>query len=79
MKTRINEPLAAECGGTADGVEHALRYAVARAWTEGDAEFQRALFGSTVYRKSGKPTNAEFLAVTADWVRREEEKLRHYA
>ena len=78
-KTRLCAPLAAGCGGTADGVEHALRYAVARAWTEGDAEFQRALFGSTVYRKSGKPTNAEFLAVTADWVRREEEKLRHYA
>lgn len=69
MKKRIYEPLARKYGGSADSVEHALRYTITKAWTDGDPGYQRMLFGSTVCGRSGKPTNAEFLAVVAEWIR----------
>ena len=79
VKKCIYEPLARKYGGSADSVEHALRYTITKAWTEGDAAYQHMLFGNTVCDRSGKPTNTEFLAVVADWVRARKSQQDRYA
>lgn len=52
---------------TVDNVDRALRAAVESAWKDGDWEFQNFLFGATV-KKSGRPTNADFITVMAGYV-----------
>ena len=53
-------------------VEHALRYVIAEAWRRPEAEeYQRKLFRNVARRKSGRPSNGDFLAVVSDYVRME--------
>ncbi len=43
-------------------VEKAIRYAIERAWVEGDINFQHAVFGFSIDASRGKPTNAELIS-----------------
>ena len=53
---------------TVGNVERALRCAIESAWRDGDREFQNRLFGATVKRRSGRPTNADFISVMTGYV-----------
>ena len=51
---------------SASKVERAMRHAIDVAWSRGRIENINQLFGYTVYTKSDKPTNSEFIALVAD-------------
>lgn len=54
---------------TASRVERAIRHAIEVAWNRGNFEALSALFGYTISRQRGKPTNSEFIAMVADRLR----------
>jgi len=54
---------------TPSRVERAIRHAIEVAWSRGNAEVIHGLFGHTVNRERGKPTNSEFIAMVADKLR----------
>jgi two-component system response regulator (stage 0 sporulation protein A) len=54
---------------TPSRVERAIRHAIEVAWSRGNFEAINALFGHTVSRERGKPTNSEFIAMVADKLR----------
>lgn len=56
-------------GTTASRVERAIRHAIEVAWSRGNQEILQGLFGHTVNRDRGKPTNSEFIAMVADRLR----------
>ena len=56
---------------TASRVERAIRHAIEVAWTRGEIETIDRLFGYTVNKGKGKPTNSEFIALIADKIRLE--------
>jgi two-component system response regulator (stage 0 sporulation protein A) len=56
---------------TPSRVERAIRHAIEVAWTRGNVEVITGLFGHTVNRERGKPTNSEFIAMVADKLRME--------
>ena len=56
---------------TPQAVERAMRTAVEYTWLHGDLNAIGRLFGLTVDADRGKPTNAEFLSMLAEHVRRE--------
>ena len=47
-------------------VESAIRSAITRAWTSGDPIVQQQHFGHTVNFSSGRPSDAEFIAMIAN-------------
>lgn len=54
---------------TPSRVERAIRHAIEVAWSRGNVETINNLFGHTVNRDRGKPTNSEFIAMVADRLR----------
>jgi two-component system response regulator (stage 0 sporulation protein A) len=56
---------------TPSRVERAIRHAIEVAWSRGNVEVINGLFGHTVNRERGKPTNSEFIAMVADKLRME--------
>jgi two-component system response regulator (stage 0 sporulation protein A) len=54
---------------TSSRVERAIRHAIEVAWVRGNAQVLAGLFGHTVNRERGKPTNSEFIAMVADKLR----------
>jgi two-component system response regulator (stage 0 sporulation protein A) len=54
---------------TPSRVERAIRHAIEVAWSRGNQEVLQGLFGHTVNRDRGKPTNSEFIAMVADRLR----------
>lgn len=56
---------------TSSRVERAIRHAIEVAWTRGNMDIINGLFGHTVNRERGKPTNSEFIAMVADKLRME--------
>lgn len=54
---------------TSSRVERAIRHAIELAWSRGSSETINNLFGHTVNRDRGKPTNSEFIAMVADRLR----------
>ncbi|HHT02423.1 MAG TPA: sporulation transcription factor Spo0A [Firmicutes bacterium] len=56
---------------TPSRVERAIRHAIEVAWNRGNMEVINALFGYTISRERGKPTNSEFIAMVADKLRLE--------
>jgi len=54
---------------TSSRVERAIRHAIEIAWIRGNMETINGLFGHTVNRDRGKPTNSEFIAMVADRLR----------
>lgn len=54
---------------TSSRVERAIRHAIELAWSRGNSETLKGLFGHSVNRERGKPTNSEFIAMVADRLR----------
>lgn len=54
---------------TPSRVERAIRHAIEVAWSRGNLEAIEELFGYTVSRDKGKPTNSQFIAMVADRIR----------
>lgn len=70
--TGILYPFLAERFATSpQAVERAVRTAVEHTWLHGDLPAIQALFGFSVDAERGKPTNAEFLSMLTEHVRRE--------
>lgn len=63
--------LAKRFATTSQAVERAVRTAVEHTWLHGDLPAIQALFGFSVDAERGKPTNAEFLSMLTEHVRRE--------
>ena len=63
--------LAQRFATTPQAVERAVRTAVEHTWLHGDLPAIQALFGFSVDAERGKPTNAEFLSMLTEHVRRE--------
>lgn len=53
-------------------VERCIRHAIDVAWIRGDIDIQTTIFGSSVNTKTGKPTNSEFVAGVAEYLRLED-------
>ena len=68
---RLYPYLAKTFSVTAPSVERAIRTAIEDTWLHGDLEAIQRLFGLSVDADRGKPTNAEFLSMLAEHVRRE--------
>ena len=66
---RLYPELAREFNTTPSRVERAIRHSIETAWSIGDVEFIESLFGYSVKSSKGKPTNSEFLAMLADYIR----------
>lgn len=58
--------IAKEYNTTASSVERAIRHAIEVAWNRGDKEVLQEMFGYSVRKGKGKPTNSEFIAQIAD-------------
>lgn len=54
---------------TASRVERAIRHAIEVAWSRGNLEVINNMFGYTVNKGKGKPTNSEFIALISDKIR----------
>lgn len=65
-------PLVAErFNTTGNKVERAIRHAIETAWVRGNLEILNDIFGYSVDRDKGKPTNSAFIATLADKIRLE--------
>lgn len=70
--TKVLYPtIAKKFNTTSSRVERAIRHAIEVAWNRGCVETLNDLFGYTVPREKGKPTNSEFIAMIADKLRME--------
>lgn len=70
--TKVLYPTIAEkFNTTSSRVERAIRHAIEVAWNRGCVETLNNLFGYTIPREKGKPTNSEFIAMIADKLRME--------
>ncbi len=56
---------------TSSRVERAIRHAIEVAWNRGKLDTLDELFGYTISTGKGKPTNSEFIALTADTIQLE--------
>ncbi|MEW6080641.1 MAG: sporulation transcription factor Spo0A [Bacillota bacterium] len=56
---------------TPSRVERAIRHAIEVAWNRGNIDVINGIFGHTVNKDKGKPTNSEFIAMLADKIRME--------
>ena len=54
---------------TSSRVERAIRHAIEIAWDRGDIDVLTKIFSYTVHISKGKPTNSEFIALIADYLR----------
>ncbi|CAB1128664.1 response regulator, phosphorylated in response to complex YlbF/YmcA/YaaT [Candidatus Hydrogenisulfobacillus filiaventi] len=61
--------IAAKYKTTPSRVERAIRHAIEVAWARGNVDVINSIFGHTVNRERGKPTNSEFIAMVADKLR----------
>lgn len=61
--------IAATYKTTPSRVERAIRHAIEVAWSRGNVDVINGIFGHTVNRDRGKPTNSEFIAMVADKLR----------
>lgn len=70
--TKVLYPRIAEKFNTTPSrVERAIRHAIEVAWSRGNVDAIRNLFGYTVSTSKAKPTNSEFIAMVADKLRLE--------
>ena len=60
---------------SASKVERAIRHAIEVAWTRGRIENINQIFGYNIYGKNDKPTNGEFIALVADKLIMENQKI----
>lgn len=70
--TKVLYPAIAKKNNTTSSrVERAIRHAIEVAWSRGEIETIDKIFGFTVNKGKGKPTNSEFIALISDKIRLE--------
>ncbi len=69
--------IAKQYNTTSSRVERAIRHAIELAWDRGDCDVLDDMFGYTVQKAKGKPTNSEFIALIADYMRIAYKNLRN--
>lgn len=65
VNKEIFHPIAKHYDTNTACVESAIRNAISQAWMKGDYKIQHRIFGQTVRFRSGRPTDAEFIAIIA--------------
>lgn len=65
---KLYPDVAKQFNSTPSRVERAILHAIEVSWYKGNVELQNKLFGYTVDKDKGKPTNSEFLITVADWL-----------
>lgn len=76
--TKVTYPTVAKKFGTSPSrVERAIRHAIEVAWDRGNVEVLNRIFGYSVSDRKGKPTNSEFVAMIADYLRLRYTKFRN--
>lgn len=63
--------IAKKCKTTTSSVERAIRHAIDIVWTKGNQELLKEIFGTFVMEGQERPTNSQFIAAVADWMRLE--------
>lgn len=56
-------------GTTPSRTERAIRHATEVTWDRGDLDVLKKYFGNTISSRRAKPTNSEFIAMLADYLR----------
>lgn len=69
ITTKLYPALAKQFESTPSRMERAIRYAIETGWYRGNYETQQKLFSYSYDAKKGKPTNGEFIAAIADYIR----------
>lgn len=59
-------------GTTKTRVERSIRHAVEFGWLRGNVDLMDELFGYTIDVNKGKPTNGEYIATIADYIKTSE-------
>jgi two-component system response regulator (stage 0 sporulation protein A) len=81
--TKVLYPeVARKFGTTSSRVERAIRHAIEIAWVRGNVEAISEIFSYTISYNKSKPTNSEFIAMTADRLRpnhSKEKRIRYIA
>ena len=78
--TKIIYPTIAKSYETSPSrVERAIRHAIEVAWSRGNIDTLDSIFGYTVDDSRGKPTNSEFIAIVADFIRLESMDYKNLA
>ena len=78
--TKIIYPTIAKMYETSPSrVERAIRHAIEVAWSRGNIDTLDSLFGYSVDDNRGKPTNSEFIAIVADFIRLESMEFKSLA
>ena len=63
---KLYPAIANKFGTTGSRVERSIRHAIESAWDRGESGEKEELFGYTIHKSKGKPTNSEFIALVAD-------------
>ena len=63
--------IAKKCKTTTSSVERAIRHAIDIVWIKGNQELLKEIFGTFVMEGQERPTNSQFIAAVADWMRLE--------
>ncbi len=66
ITTEVYPHVAKQFGTNVSCVERNIRNAIDVAWNRGNIEWQHKLFGYTVSKNKGRPTNKEFIAMIAE-------------
>ena len=75
--TKIIYPtIAKEFKTSPSRVERAIRHAIEVAWGRGNIDTLDSLFGYSIDDNRGKPTNSEFIAIIADFIRLESREFK---
>lgn len=69
VTTELYPMIAKKYDSNSTRVERAMRHAIEVAWNKGRVDTINKYFGYTVCDYKGKPTNSEFIAMIADWIR----------
>ena len=73
IATKLYPSIAKHFDTTPSRVERGIRYAIEVAWCcRGNVKTQDKFFGYTININKGKPTNSEFIATVADFIRMSE-------
>lgn len=63
--------IAKKCNTTTSSVERAIRHAIDIIWIRGNKKMLGEIFGTFAIEEQERPTNSEFIAAVADWMRLE--------
>ena len=69
MTKELYPRVAQKFNTTSSRVERAIRHAVEVAWDRGNCDIHNKFFGYTIDPKRGKPTNAEAIAMIANYLK----------